>query len=126
MSITQSVLCRSPEVDEVCPRRETRRSLLRLLSRCLVVVALPITYLPNTLASPRKVTSSEVAQERASGRRPRIQWSASMDRDLITRWMTFQSQPLIAREMGVPKRAVRVRATRLGLPARPRESIVWS
>jgi hypothetical protein len=116
-------------VAQVRPRGVGRRGMLGLLSRCLLMLSLPIASVPDAIASRREAPAAEVAYDvrEADTRIQRgTKWTGPMDRELITRWMAHEPRPRIARSMGVSPGAIRVRATRLHLPIRNRASLVWS
>jgi hypothetical protein len=126
MPLTRTAVSHAPRFDNEHIKRVSRRSYLRWVSRCLIVVSLPIASLPDALTSRGDAAPREIAQDGTSEERARSGWSGAMDHELTIRWTAFQASPLIAREMHLPTRVVRTRATRLGLPARQRDAIVWS
>jgi len=99
-----------------------RRSLFRLLWRAWLVVMLPVSPFPDMAL----VDSDDTKIERSGSERELVRWTVAMEHDLVDRWHAFQSREDIAHEMGIPVGIVRARATRLGLPARPKHLILSS
>ena len=99
-----------------------RRSLLKILSRALLVAILPVSPLPDVVL----VESDDTKIEQAETSREPIGWTVAMEYDLANRWHGFQSREDIAREMGLPAGIVRVHATRLGLATRSKDMILSS
>ena len=97
-----------------------RRSVLKLMSRALLVAMLPVNPLPDVAL----VESDDTKIERAETAREPVGWTVAMEDDLANRWRGFQSRQDIAREMGLPAGNVRVHATRLGLAARSKGMIL--
>jgi len=99
-----------------------RRSLLKILSRVLLVAILPVSPLPDVAL----VESDDTKIEQAETEREPVGWTVAMEYDLANRWHGFQSREDIAREMGLPAGIVRLHATRLGLAARSKDMILSS
>lgn len=96
-----------------------RRSVLKLVSRVLLIAMLPVSPLPD----PALADLDDTKIEQAETRRQSVVWTAAMERDFERRWDDFQSREDIAREMGISLGMVRVHATRLGLAARTKDQI---
>jgi hypothetical protein len=76
----------------------------------------------STSASATK-TEAKVGAPAARQRR-RIQWTDELDRAVAKRWFAWQCRFGIAEDLGISANAIRTRATRMGLPPRPRKKIV--
>ena len=105
------------------PQGCARRRFLNLVSRCFLIVALPISSVPDAL---REVPPKEMSRDEVHETPNRSHWTSAMEREFIDRWMAYEAQPLIARNMSLPATAVRARASRLHLPVRDRTLVVWS
>ena len=99
-----------------------RRSVIKLLSRALLVAILPVSPLPDAAF----VESDDTKIEQAGTTREPVRWTVAMEHELANRWHGFQSREDIAREMRLPIGIVRVHATRLGLAARSKDMILSS
>jgi hypothetical protein len=103
-----------------------RRSILGLLSRCLVAAVIPLASLSGAVAAQVKEPPAEeaVAQSISGEEAPRAVWTRAANRELSARWGSFQPREHIARDMGVSPAAVRGRVARLGLSSRSRGALV--
>jgi hypothetical protein len=97
-----------------------RRSVLKLMSRALLVAILPVSPLPDVAL----IATEDIKIEQAETEREPVRWTVAMEDDLASRWYGFQSREDIAREMGISAGIVRVHATRLGLAARSKDMIL--
>lgn len=116
---TKNVALSDPGLGRV-GRGLLRRSVLKLMSRALLVAILPVSPLPDV----GLIASEEIKIEQAETEREPVRWTVAMEDDLANRWHGFQSREDIAREMGIPAGTVRVHATRLGLAARSKDRIL--
>ena len=96
-----------------------RRSVLKLVSRVLLIAMLPISPLPD----PALANLDDTKIEQAETKRQSVVWTVAMERDFARRWDGFQSREDIAREMRISVGMVRIHATRLGLAARTKDKI---
>jgi hypothetical protein len=103
-----------------------RRSLLRLVPRCLVIAAIPLASVPGAVAAEAKANRARlpVMADVSRGNAVRIHWTPALDREMTARWRSHWSREKIASDMGVSPSAVRSRATMLDLHPRPRESLI--